>query len=176
MAKVLLVEDDFSLRDIYSARFQAEGFEVVTASNGEEALTAAMLDRLALEPRGPEDDIPMVSAAFRALAVGGPALRWEPLFFDWFAGAASEDRAMGGPRAGLYAGEAFADFRHRLRTYSPVRPERLGSAYFANPEPEELLIDEVEALWAPIAKEDDWGPLKAKLDRIEALRAATMLP
>lgn len=42
MAKVLLVEDDFSLRDIYSARFQAEGFEVVTASDGEEALASAM--------------------------------------------------------------------------------------------------------------------------------------
>lgn len=42
MAKVLLVEDDFSLRDIYSARFQAEGFNVVTASDGEEALAVAV--------------------------------------------------------------------------------------------------------------------------------------
>lgn len=42
MTKVLLVEDDFSLRDIYSARFQAEGFNVVTASDGEEALATAV--------------------------------------------------------------------------------------------------------------------------------------
>lgn len=42
MAKVLLVEDDFSLRDIYSARFQAEGYTLVTASDGEEALATAM--------------------------------------------------------------------------------------------------------------------------------------
>jgi two-component system phosphate regulon response regulator PhoB len=40
--KVLLVEDDFSLRDIYSARFQAEGYTLVTASDGEEALATAM--------------------------------------------------------------------------------------------------------------------------------------
>ncbi|HUC87129.1 MAG TPA: response regulator [Candidatus Saccharimonadales bacterium] len=42
MAKILLVEDDFSLRDIYSARFQAEGYNVVTASDGEEALATAV--------------------------------------------------------------------------------------------------------------------------------------
>jgi two-component system, OmpR family, response regulator RpaB len=42
VAKILLVEDDFSLRDIYSARFQAEGYNVVTASDGEEALAIAV--------------------------------------------------------------------------------------------------------------------------------------
>jgi len=42
VSKVLLVEDDFSLRDIYSARFQAEGYTLVTASDGEEALATAM--------------------------------------------------------------------------------------------------------------------------------------
>jgi two-component system phosphate regulon response regulator PhoB len=42
LAKILLVEDDFSLRDIYSARFTAEGYTVVTASDGEEALAVAV--------------------------------------------------------------------------------------------------------------------------------------
>jgi DNA-binding response OmpR family regulator len=42
LAKILLVEDDFSLRDIYSARLQADGHNVVTASDGEEALAVAM--------------------------------------------------------------------------------------------------------------------------------------
>ena len=31
------------------------------------------------------------------------------------------------------------------------RPERLADPYFAQPEPEELLYDQIEALWAPIA-------------------------
>lgn len=44
MAKVLLVEDDLQLREIYSARLQAEGHQVVTASDGEEALAVAMRD------------------------------------------------------------------------------------------------------------------------------------
>lgn len=45
MAKILLVEDDMALRDIYSARFMAEGYEVVTASDGEMALTVAVKEK-----------------------------------------------------------------------------------------------------------------------------------
>lgn len=45
MAKILLVEDDMALRDIYSARFMAEGYDVVTASDGEMALTVAVKEK-----------------------------------------------------------------------------------------------------------------------------------
>jgi len=45
MPKLLLVEDDINLRDIYSARFQAEQFQVVTAADGEEALAAAVREK-----------------------------------------------------------------------------------------------------------------------------------
>ncbi|MBI2797842.1 response regulator [Candidatus Saccharibacteria bacterium] len=45
MAKILIVEDDISLRDVYSARLQAEGYTIVTASNGEEALAVAVKER-----------------------------------------------------------------------------------------------------------------------------------
>ena len=45
MAKILLVEDDISLRDVYFARLQAEGFELAVASNGEEALAMAVKER-----------------------------------------------------------------------------------------------------------------------------------
>ncbi|HVX24510.1 MAG TPA: response regulator [Candidatus Saccharimonadales bacterium] len=41
MAKVLLVEDDNNLREIYEARLQAEGYNTVTAQDGEEALVVA---------------------------------------------------------------------------------------------------------------------------------------
>ena len=53
-----------------------------------------------------------------------------------------------------------------------IRPERLASAYFAEPEPQELLYDEIEALWADIAERDDWTAFNAKLARIEAARQA----
>lgn len=45
MSKILLVEDDINLRDIYSARFMAEQYEVITASDGEEALATAVKEK-----------------------------------------------------------------------------------------------------------------------------------
>lgn len=41
MAKLLLVEDDNNLREIYEARLQAEGYTIVSAKDGEEALVVA---------------------------------------------------------------------------------------------------------------------------------------
>ena len=79
---------------------------------------------------------------------------------------------MAGPRAGLYACEAFTDFRARLAGFEADRPERLAHPMFAGAEPEELLVDEVEALWAAIAERDDWSPLADKLARLEAARVA----
>lgn len=41
MAKIMLVEDDNNLREIYEARLQAEGYVIVSAKDGEEALVLA---------------------------------------------------------------------------------------------------------------------------------------
>jgi uncharacterized protein YdiU (UPF0061 family) len=140
------------------------------------ALAAAMAVRLGLEPKGLDEDADLAGVAFRAIAEGGAALRWEPFFFDWFCGATSEVRALKGPRAALYGGEAFIEFRRRLSDYAPDRPERLAHPMFAAPEPEELIYDEIETLWAAIAEHDDWAPFAAKLERIEAARLAWDLP
>jgi CheY-like chemotaxis protein len=45
MAKVLLVEDDNNLREIYEARLQAEGYDIVAASDGEQALVVAKSEK-----------------------------------------------------------------------------------------------------------------------------------
>ena len=45
MAKVLLVEDDNNLREIYEARLQAEGYTIISAKDGEEALVAAKAEK-----------------------------------------------------------------------------------------------------------------------------------
>ena len=45
MAKVLLVEDDNNLREIFEMRLQAEGYQTLTASDGEEALVVALKEK-----------------------------------------------------------------------------------------------------------------------------------
>ena len=45
MAKVLLVEDDNNLREIYQARLSAEGYQLITARDGEEGLAQAVKEK-----------------------------------------------------------------------------------------------------------------------------------
>lgn len=45
MTKVMLVEDDNNLREIYGARLLAEGYEIVSAKDGEEALALAVKEK-----------------------------------------------------------------------------------------------------------------------------------
>src|SRR3990167_6907164 len=45
MTKVLLVEDDNNLREIFEMRLQAEGYQTLTASDGEEALVVALKEK-----------------------------------------------------------------------------------------------------------------------------------
>lgn len=45
MSKIMLVEDDNNLREIYQARLLAEGYEIVSAKDGEEALALAVKEK-----------------------------------------------------------------------------------------------------------------------------------
>ena len=48
MTKILLVEDDKSLREIYGVRLLAEGYDIISAGDGEAALAMAIKERPAL--------------------------------------------------------------------------------------------------------------------------------
>ena len=129
------------------------------------AAAAALLARLGIGPAGGpggEADERLADAIFAALAEGGAELRWEPFFHDWRGGEAAIAGAMSGPRAHLYGGEAARAFRDLLREHASVARPFDG-------EPEEMLIDEVEAIWAAVDTRDDWTPFHAKLARLEAL-------
>ena len=43
--KIMVVEDDAALREIYSIRITAEGYDVVSAGDGEEALAMAVREK-----------------------------------------------------------------------------------------------------------------------------------
>lgn len=45
MTKIMLVEDDKSLREIYGVRLLAEGYDIISAGDGEEALAMAIKER-----------------------------------------------------------------------------------------------------------------------------------
>ncbi|SOE01265.1 protein adenylyltransferase SelO [Caenispirillum bisanense] len=135
------------------------------------ALGEAVTRRLGVQPTTPEDDDALVLALFEAM--GRTQIPFERPFFDWYGGPASEFRALErSPHAALYAGEPFARFRDLIAGRRPRDGVDLDHPYFADPEPCTLLIDEVEALWAPIASADDWSPLHAKVAAIRRMGEA----
>ena len=133
-------------------------------------LAAAMRRRLGVRSLGTGADSSLAQAAFQALAAGGEPLRWEPFFFDWFGG--DEARALAGVRGEIYREDAFEDFRAQLARFEPLRADALDHAYFAAPEPQELIYEEIEAIWARIDQADDWSAFEAKLAALETARQA----
>ncbi len=90
---------------------------------------------------------------------------FERAVWDWHGGIGRRDDPMASPSVSPsvspYRDPAFAAFIDRLKDYS--------SAADARPaEPIDMLIDRVEALWAPIAERDDWAPLYEAIREIEA--------
>ena len=66
-------------------------------------------------------------------------------------------------------GEAFAPFRDAIVPYHAARV--LDHPYWSA-EPCSMLIDEVEAIWARIAEQDDWSALHAKVAQVRAMGEA----
>ncbi|AKH42300.1 hypothetical protein WYH_01255 [Croceibacterium atlanticum] len=101
--------------------------------------------RLGVQSRGLEQDFSLIEAAegtMRELGIGPDAF-----FFAH--------------RGGRNAAGQLAE---KLRGYEPLNS---GHPYWEGEEPQAMLIDEVEAIWASIAEHDDWQPLA---DKVEALR------
>lgn len=139
-----------------------------------DSFTAHTHALLGLAPTGDlQQDIGLLQAFYGWMTESGAA--WPQTFFDWFGGSASQLRASASPQAGLYAHPSFEPVRAALMARTPVRPERLAQAYFQKPAPVSLVIEEVEALWAPIAERDDWSAFTAKTDHIEEARRALAL-
>jgi serine/tyrosine/threonine adenylyltransferase len=117
----------------------------------------AILWRLGIEPRGAEHDRPLVQAIEQTLAATGTPI--DRFYFDGF----------GGTLPASY-GEPFAALRGQLAGYQPRK--RRDHPYWSDAAPCSMLIDEVEAIWAAIASEDDWEPLNAKIAAIRRMGEA----
>jgi uncharacterized protein YdiU (UPF0061 family) len=130
----------------------------------------AMLERLGLEPRGDEADADLVTAIFAFLH--DTQAPYEQFFFDWRGGILSTERAASGPSAGHYDHDSFVPIREAFESYTPAGTTNLGHPYFSHAKPRTMLIDEMEALWAPIAESDDWSAFNAALAEIEEMRQA----
>ena len=133
-------------------------------------LPRQILRRLGLTPGDTEADGAFVTALFGFLsATQAP---YEQFFFDWRGGALSAERAAASPSAASYASEAFRPIADALEAYRPAADVNLDHLYFRRRTPRSMLIDEMEAIWAPIADRDDWSLFHDTLAEIAQMREA----
>jgi uncharacterized protein YdiU (UPF0061 family) len=135
----------------------------------QESFAHVLFTRLGLAPAPRPETDRLVAAIWQFLAESRAP--FERFFFDWRGGLASADRAAASPSAAHYASDAFAPVRAALTGLSPAADARLDHPYFAG-EPCTMLIEEVEALWAPIAERDDWSAFTDKLAQIDRMAEA----
>jgi uncharacterized protein YdiU (UPF0061 family) len=109
------------------------------------AVSRAILWRLGLTPRGLEQDGALVGAVERGLRTANAPV--DQFFFDAFAAALPE-------------GEAFDEARALAAPYAPRKSR--DHAYWQGT-PCAMLIDEVEAIWSAIDRDDDWRPFDTKI-------------
>jgi serine/tyrosine/threonine adenylyltransferase len=127
------------------------------------ALSDAVLGRLGVGRLGTERDEALVAAIQTALV--GTQMDPDRFFFDWRGGV----RRGASPAEHHYSHDGFTDFLRLVPDFATDAPSH---PYWADAAPCTMLIDEVEALWAPIAERDDWAPLHAKVAAIRRMGEA----
>lgn len=117
--------------------------------------------RLGVTTMGEAQDLELVRTITTALGQGEVTI--DRFFFDWAGGT----RRSPSPADDVYAGESFTPFVKAIANHTPARA--LTHPYWHGGSPCAMPIEEVEAIWAPIAESDDWGRLWAKVGEIRAM-------
>lgn len=128
-----------------------------------EALVLAVLWRLGVVPRSDAENIRVVTALESTLFSSGVEL--DRFYFDWAGGKLRRPDTQG-----LYANPSFAELAGALTGFVPRQDFQ--HSYWAGHAPCSMHIEEVEAIWAPIATEDDWSRVYDKVAAIRAMGAA----
>lgn len=133
------------------------------------AMVEAFCRRLGVDPAWEKSQnlIETLLKALRETDIG-----FEPVFFDWYGGAASAGKAIESPRGMQYKSRAFTDAADLLANAPAASGARTDHSYFGRDNPYAMLIEEVEAIWAPIARDDDWSRLEQSLATIHEMSTA----
>ncbi|MBX9823247.1 MAG: YdiU family protein [Afipia birgiae] len=132
--------------------------------------TSAMVKRLGVQSLDAVRDNELVRALW--IFLSETKAPFEQTFFDWFGGIASAERAARSPSKDFYANPAFSAVHDALKDFVPRDGVDLNHAYFSKPAACTMLIEEVEAIWKPIADSDDWSVFHTKLQAIDEMREA----
>jgi uncharacterized protein YdiU (UPF0061 family) len=138
-------------------------------SRFQQALVEAVFARLGIQPRQDARDTELLIAVETALAA--KSVEIDRFFFDWRGG----QRRAPSPADAAYQAEPFKALEAALEDFAPIEGA-LDHAYWSDPGPCSMHIDEVEAIWAGIDEADDWSPFHAKIAAIRRMGTAMQGP
>lgn len=122
----------------------------------QQAMTRRWCWRLGLEPRGVEQDTALIGACEKVMATRG--IGPDAFFF-----------AHRGGRGEFADTTEDAALREAMAPYTATDSSH---PYWSDTMPQSLLIEEVEAIWQPIAEKDDWSALDRKVAELRRLGEA----
>lgn len=132
------------------------------------ALSAQTFARLGFAPGDPVAAEPLMHAFWGAMQETRPP--FQQVFHDLLGG--DPDRLRESPLRRTFETAVWAEVVEGLRDLPPAPGLAAALAHpAAQSGPQTLVIDEVEALWAAIDRDDDWTPLAAKIEAIRATGA-----
>lgn len=147
-----------SLRPLIAAEPLVEALERFPALYAQ-AMQRRFCWRLGVAPG--DDPGTMIEAAVRGMIESATPI--DRFFHDWRGGRARDGAACDTA--------AWARFRAAIAPFGGV-PDARAHDYWSDAAPCSMHIEEVEAIWSAIDRDDDWGPLHAKVAAIRRMGAA----
>jgi uncharacterized protein YdiU (UPF0061 family) len=127
-----------------------------------ENIQELFLKRLNVKPKSKEENSSLLSSFFQM--VTETEVHFEQAFFDFHSKHALSTAAKAKYEK---TGNVFLQ---NLDKFDVLDNEKANHSYFKSDSPVMLLIDEIEALWKPIAESDDWSSYNKKLQAIRSFR------
>ena len=122
--------------------------------------------RLGVTSQGFEKDNAMIQAAEQLMRRAGIGI--DVFFHNWMGGKPARS-----PQFDSDTGDAATSWAAFAAAIAPYKQARSRDhPYWQSQNPQSMLIDEVETIWAHIADNDDWAPLEQKIADVRTLGAA----
>ena len=129
-----------------------------------EAVHESFLKRLNLKAKEKDENSELLAAFFQMLHKS--QIHFEQAIFDFNSQKALQKTQL----LEKYPQEERTVLLGRLQSFEVNSSEIAKDPYFQIEKPETLIIDEIEALWKPIAEQDSWEQFYKKIDRIQKIR------
>lgn len=132
-----------------------------------EELVKIFFSRLNLKMQNEKENFALITLFFKMLEDN--RVLFEQAFFDFYSGSHLKKWTQS-PQKEFYTSESAVRLIQKISEFEVLDLQKTTHAYFAQVKACTLLIGEIESMWDPIAKNDDWSLFENKINQIRSMR------